>query len=206
MNQNSLEYDLVKNVYQQKGYRFFEDGQYNLNIFGVRTENKVADLFDDFIGVCYNDKENNKVCKTFKATTDAGTYWLKNPENKKGTALLVPNQYLSAYKLGMHRGQYRALVQEKPVKVYRDSNKNAILDFNDCTIEEGIFGINIHRSNPLTYSKNVYKWSAGCQVFQDIVEYDLFIHLCKTAKTKYGNSFTYTLFTENDFNKAITIT
>ena len=115
--------------------------------------------------------------------------------------MLVPNQYIGAYKLGMHRGQYRALVQDKAVKVYRDSNKNTILDYDECSIEEGIFGINIHRSNPLTYSKNVYKWSAGCQVFQDIVEYDLFIHLCRKAKQIYGNSFTYTLFTEEDFNE-----
>lgn len=205
MKQQDLEYHLVKSVYQNKEYDFFEDGQYNLNIFGVRTENKTADFFDDFIGVCYKNANDEKICQVFKATTDAGTYWLKNPENKKGTALLVPNQYKSAYKLGMHRGQYRALVQDKPVKVYRDNNKNTILDFNECTIEEGIFGINIHRSNPLTYSRNVYKWSAGCQVFQDIVEYDLFIHLCKTAKTKYGNSFTYTLFTENDFQEYFSI-
>ena len=191
----------MKNVYEKKSYKFFDDGKYNLNIFGVRTANKVADMFDDWIGVCYKDNSDNKVVGTFRATTDAGTYWLKNPENKKGTALLVPNQYLGAYKLGMHRGQYRALVQDKAVKVYRDSNKNTILDYNECTIEEGIFGINIHRSNPLTYSKNVYKWSAGCQVFQDIVEYDLFIHLCRKAQQIYGNSFTYTLFTEEDFNE-----
>ncbi len=201
MENQVLEYDILKNLFQKKGYTFFDKGQYNLNIFGIRTKNKKADLFDDCIGVCYLDKDNQKVCHSFRATTDAGTYWLKNPQNKKGTALLVPNQYKSVYKLGLHRGQYRALVQSAPMKVYRDNNKDTILDFDACTIEEGVFGINIHRSNPLSYSKNVYKWSAGCQVFQESNDYSLFIHLCQTAKNKYNNSFTYTLLVEEDFNE-----
>jgi hypothetical protein len=200
MENSNLAYDILKNLYEKKGYQFFDEGQFNLNIFGVRTKNKVADSFDDWIGVCYIDKENNRVCNSFRATTDAGTYWLKNPQNHKGTALLVPNQYKGAYKLGLHRGQYKALVQVQPMKVYRDNNKDIILDFNDLTIQEGVFGINIHRSNPLSYSKNVYKWSAGCQVFQSVEDYNFFIELCETAKRKYKNTFTYTLLMEEDFN------
>ena len=48
------------------------------------------------------------------------------------------------------------ILQVKEMKVYRDNNKNQILDYNEATIEEGIFGINIHRTNPLGFSKNVY--------------------------------------------------
>lgn len=196
----SLEYNILEKVFEKKEYIFHNVGRFQLNIFGVRTKNKVADSFDDWIGVAYINEKNEQVCEAFRATTDAGTYWLKNPMKKNGTALLVPNQYLRAYRFGYHRGQYLALLQVKEMKVYRDNDKNQILDYNEATIEEGLFGINIHRTNPLAFAKNVYKWSAGCQVFQRTSEFNYFMELCKKHKKFYGNSFTYTLLLEEDFN------
>ena len=61
------------------------------------------------------------------------------------------------------------------VEVYRDDNKDQILDFDDVTKEWGYFGINIHRSNPSTESTIVEKWSAGCQVFKKIADYNEFL-------------------------------
>jgi hypothetical protein len=91
-------------------------------------------------------------------------------------------------------------LQVKEMKVYRDNNKNQILDYSQASIEEGLFGINIHRTNPLAFAKNVYKWSAGCQVFQRTSDFNYFMELCKKHKKFYGNSFTYTLLLEEDFN------
>jgi hypothetical protein len=34
---------------KKKGYAFFENGQYNLNIIGVRSKKREAGSFDDFI-------------------------------------------------------------------------------------------------------------------------------------------------------------
>ena len=65
----------------------------------------------------------------------------------------------------------------------------------------GYFGINIHRSNPYTESYLVNKWSAGCQVFKRIADYDEFINLCQQSAALYGNAFTYTLVTEKDLRK-----
>ncbi|MDH4263851.1 MAG: hypothetical protein OEV78_12490 [Spirochaetia bacterium] len=61
------------------------------------------------------------------------------------------------------------------------------------------FGVNIHRSHQQTAMTRVDKWSAGCQVFQDPEHFAFFLKLCDIAAAKYGNSFTYTLLTEEDY-------
>ncbi len=95
----------VQEVFKEKNYAFFTKGNYNLNIIGVRSPNQVANSFDDYILVIY--KVHDKwVINEFTITTDAGLYWLQNPMNKKGTALLVPNQYTRT------RGQHTGPVQQ----------------------------------------------------------------------------------------------
>ena len=76
-------------------------------------------------------------------------------------------------------------------------------DYNSMTtmINEGYFGINIHRSNPYDESYAINKWSAGCQVFKKVEDYNSFIETCKESAKIYGNSFTYTLIEEKDLRK-----
>ena len=182
----------------RKGYSFFERGNYNLNLIGVRSESKIANKFDDMF-LCLYKKDNEWKWKEWRCTTDSGAYWLKNPMNRKGTALLVPNQYRGVYKLDKHLGQYTALCQRLgDLSVYRDDNRDMILDFDPNTIDTGRFGINIHRSNPHTESYKVEKWSAGCQVFKKVDEFDEFIDICKKASQIWGNKFSYTLLTQKD--------
>ena len=200
MTQEQLQIELIKKVLAKKNYLFFENGQFNLNLIGIRTKGATAGKYDDYMVVIYKDKTDNWILKHWSITTDAGTYWLKNPMNTKGTALLVPNQYRSTWTIGLHKGQYKALVQAKPIKVYRDRNKDLILDYNSATIEEGMFGVNIHRSNPNTASVNNEKWSAGCQVFASPTDFAEFLELIDESAKRYGNNFTYTLITENDFD------
>lgn len=190
----------MQDVFRKKDYVFFDNQKaFNLNIYGIRTFSDSINSFDDYIGVIYRDDTLEWVTLLFAATTDPGKYWLNNPISTKGTAILVPGQYQGAWKLGLHQGKYEALCQKKPVKVYRDDDKDNELDFDPEDIEEGIFGINIHRSNPYTESYYVDKWSAGCQVFKKIADYNRFMVLIRKAKELYGNSFTYTLLTEKDF-------
>ena len=121
--------------------------------------------------------------------------------NPKGTAILVPNQYRGVYKIDKHQNRYEALCQRNgEVEVYRDDNKDQILDFNDVTKEWGYFGINIHRSNPHTESQVVEKWSAGCQVFKKVDDFNEFMDICQKAEDIYGNKFTYTLIKQEDLN------
>ena len=59
--------------------------------------------------------------------------------------------------------------------------------------DTGIFGINIHRANELVASKNIDKWSAGCQVLNDPKQFRALLDKCEASKKKY---FTYTLLHE----------
>lgn len=186
----------IKEFFTKKGYQFFDTSKpYNLNIIGIRSSEKVANKFDDKLVLIFND--GNKINNlAFQITTDPGKYYLNNPINSNGTAILVPNQYKGSHAIGIHK-TYEALVQVKPLKVYRDNNKNDILDFNVPT-ESGLFGINIHRSSPYGSSDTVDNWSAGCQVFKNVKDFDLFMSICRKSRKIYGNSFTYTLIEEKD--------
>lgn len=187
-------------LFQKLGYVFFKNGNYNLNIFGIRNleeGNQQKDVFNDYLCCIY--KENGKwIKKIWKATTDPSLYYLKNLCNSKGCAIVVPGQYRGSYKIDYHNGKYKALCQRKTISVYRDNNKDEILDFNASKINKGIFGINIHHSgNNIGESKKIGKYSAGCQVFKNINNFYEFMGLCYKAEKLYGNSFTYTLLTSD---------
>lgn len=189
-------YDALKSALFKLGYSFFDNGDYNLNIIGIRSGARQAGLFDDVLCCAYREKGVKKV-KRYEATTDAGTYWLQNPMNKKGTAMMVPGQYKKAYKIGKHTG-YLALVQSKPIKVYRDNNRDIILDVDSATIEEGMFAVNIHRASAITKSKLNTNWSAGCQVVSSPDDFKELMGLARKSEALYGNDFTYTLIEENN--------
>lgn len=191
----------LKYILKNKGYVFFEKGDYNLNIIGVRC-NKINqnDLFEDLLILTF---KNNSFWETyyFSITTTPGIYYLNKPLSKSGCAIVFPNQYRGLYKIGLHKGKYEALVQKKKIQIYRDNNKDNILDFDLNTLkEQENLGINIHGP----YKKNtilnkIGKYSAGCQVFQSYNELEEFLNICKKSAEIYGNSFTYTLLEEKDF-------
>ena len=185
-------------LFKEKGYVWFTKGNYNLNIIGVRSNNnKVTDKYDDILVVDYNtDNCHKRVCYTI--TTEPGKYYMQNLCNPKGAAILVPGQYRGCWQIGLHHGKYKALCQRKAVKVYRDNNKDMIYNMTPKSIDKGIFGINIHRSNKTCICDTIDKYSAGCQVFNDPVEFNAFMRLCETQRKLYGNSFTYTLINEED--------
>lgn len=190
-----------EDLFKKKGYAFFTNGKYNLNIIGVRNllqGDKQNNDFNDVLVCIYKDQNDTWIKQIWECTTDPGLKSLKQFENSKGCAILVPNQYRGAYQIGLHKGQYEALVQRKAVEVYRDNNKDNILDFNPQKIDRGMFGINIHKSNPTTESVIVDGWSAGCTVFKKADNFKEFMQLCKKARDLYGNSFTYTLITTDD--------
>ena len=193
----------LRSLMNKEGYTFFDGNKkFNLNLIGIRRDNDGTNKFDDFMVVLYKSEGLKEVCKIYPITTDPGEHWLKHPINPKGTAVLVPGQYRGTWKLGKHQNNYEALVQRKPVKVWRDNNKDEVIDYQQLKlVNEGYFGINIHRSNPYTQSYLVNRWSAGCQVFQKIEDYKEFMELCKNSSALYGNSFSYTLVTEQELRK-----
>lgn len=190
-------------LFNKKGYAYFKKGNYNLNIIGVRSnqDNKITNKYDDCLVVIYNTNTGWKR-QIYTITTEPGLKYMQAPDNAKGTAILAPGQYKGTYKIDKHRGKYDALCQRnKVVKVYRDNNKDNIYDYKPETINTGMFGINIHRSNEFWTRTTVDGYSAGCQVFNDPKEFNSFMLLAKKSAAIYGNSFTYTLINEQDIDE-----
>ncbi len=192
----------IKEAVKSKNYKWFEGGNYNLNIVGIRnsnTQGQVTNRFDDIITVSYSVDGELKY-QEFNATTDPGAFYEQNLLNSEGVAILVPNQYRSTYEIDLHQSKYDALCQRKPVKVYRDDDKDKVYDFDESTIQEGYFGINIHRATANIHgeSTQVDKWSAGCQVISKNDDYQEFMDLTYKSSEIYGNSFTYTLIESQD--------
>jgi len=182
----------MKSILKNQGYEFYVK-PYQLNIVGLRSRNTAANRFDDEIHVFYKDNNNNWNHHVYFATTDPGTFWLRNPSYTQGTAILAQGQYKNAYAIGLHRGKYKALKQVKPVTVIRDYDRDAFLDFDNGTKQTGFFGINIHRAESSGSTHYIDKYSAGCQVFQNATDFDQFMQLCERHRWLYGNAFTYTL-------------
>jgi hypothetical protein len=189
----------IEKAVKGKGYAWFEGTKdYDLNIVGVRnsaTGNKVTNVFDDKITVSY--KLNGEwQFHVWNATTDPGKKGVMEYHNAGGVARLVEGQYRGSHSIGLHQGKYKALKQAKPVKVYRDPNRD--MTYDETKIAEGIFGINIHRSSATGTSTYVENWSEGCQVFSTVTDFDKFMALCEKASAIHGNSFTYTLIESVD--------
>ncbi|MBI2968895.1 MAG: hypothetical protein HYY40_13930 [Bacteroidetes bacterium] len=182
----------VKSILKRKGYAL-NTRPYELNIVGIRSKNVLPNRFDDELHIFYKSKPSKWEYHIFKATTDPGTYWLKNPMQPQGTAILAQGQYVDAYEIGLHLGKYKALVQAKPVTIIRDYDRNAKLDFLNGYKETGFLGINIHRAFAQGKTKVVDRFSAGCQVFANASDFEFFLELAERHAKLYGNKFTYTL-------------
>jgi hypothetical protein len=185
-------YQAIQQAMQKKGYTIFTN-PFQLNIVGIRSPNSKANSFDDTINVIYKTDSVIWVQHSFKATTHPGLYWLTNPGNPAGTAILKPGQFSNSHRIGLHRGKYTALVQQNPVTVIRDNNADAELDFKSLNEQTGLFGINIHHAAVGGSTKNVDKYSAGCQVFANTDDFAFFMQLAQQHKGLYNNNFTYTL-------------
>ena len=187
----------IEAAVKAKGYVWFEGAKdYDVNIVGVRnsaTGNKVTNVFDDTMTMSY--KVNGQwVFKQWACTTDPGTKGVKEFHNAAGVARLVEGQYRGSHTLGLHQGKYEALKQAKPVKVYRDANKD--MTYDESKIQEGVFGINIHKAGvDSTYVEN---WSEGCQVFKKAADFEAFMVIAREAAKIHGPSFTYTLIESSD--------
>ncbi len=192
----------VEQTIKSKGYKWFENGNYNVNIVGIRnsdTKGEVTNRFDDKITLSYKVQGDWKF-KIYDCTTDPGTHWVENVLNKDGVAILKPGQYRGSHIIRLHQGKYEALGQHKPVTVYRDNNRDDKYDLDETKTQTGLFGINIHRATKLSGKKSTYveKWSAGCQVIASNDDWHEFMDICRLARDTWGNSFTYTLIESDD--------
>jgi hypothetical protein len=189
----------IEKAVKSKGYVWFEDESnkgFDVNIVGVRnssTGQTVTNVFDDLLTVSYKEGGVWKI-KQWSATTDPGKKGVMEYHNAAGVARLVEGQYRGSHQLGLHQGKYEALKQKDNVKVYRDANRD--MTYNEDRIQEGVFGINIHKAG--ADSIEVSNWSEGCQVFKRSIDFEEFMTICRKSAQIHGNSFTYTLIESKD--------
>jgi hypothetical protein len=174
---------------------------YKLNIVGVRNANTNPEQFDDDMFVFWKNENGIWKGRKYKMTTDPSTSALFQMKNQKGVAILPTGQYIDTWKVRPHRNKYIALGQQRKLCVYRDYNRDALLNFDinskDCS---RIFGINIHRAkygdadDGQGNTKVIGAYSEGCQVFQNYYCFQEFMNMAYRQKDLYGNNFTYTLF------------
>ena len=195
----------IQSAMAAKGYKWFSDDAnktYDVNIVGIRnstTGQKVTNVFDDTITISFKDANGDWQFYQWAATTDPGKKsmleWHKMGITG-GCARLVANQYRSTWTIDKHQGKYDALCQRLAnVEVYRDADFD--LEYDEDKVTAGMYGINIHKAGQ--DSTWVENWSAGCQVFKRVKDFDAFLKICKKAKTIHGNKFSYTLLESKDF-------
>lgn len=180
--------ELIQKTMEAKKYAYFENGDYNVNIIGIRnssTGKRVTNRFDDWITISYKVKGEWKFA-----------IWSCTTDNGDGSARLVEGQYRGCFTTGLHRGKYLALKQCKPLKVYRDWNlKDGTYD--ESKIYDDVSGLNIHMAGE--DSTLVNNWSEGCQVFKRKKDFLAFMKIILESEKLHGKIFTYTLISSNDF-------
>jgi hypothetical protein len=183
----------VLQLVQRRGFKVFQDGDYDMNIVAIRRlKDRTNNAFDDVIHFVYR-KDGVWVDEYCSCTTDPGTYWLtKKDYRKDGVAILVHDQQArGAYKIGTHKG-YEALEQVQNVSIWRDNNFDDTADYACSEVHKGVFKCNIHKAG--TDSTQVNKWSAGCIVIAKRNDYLRVMHLAKKQVLSLGyKTFTLTL-------------
>jgi len=180
---------------EEYGFKVFSDGAYDLNIIGVRNLENNANQYDDKLHVCYLSEDGHWKEDIFQVSTDPGRYWLEKEDYKACAVYKHPQQARGAYKVGLHRGNYEALVQWKPVEYWRDGNKDEKADYGGEVFKD-VIGLNIHRSS-IHDSDEINRYSAGCIVFSKMADWEAFMKLVHKQKRTMGyHTFTFTLIAE----------
>jgi len=183
----------VLELVKERGFKVFSDGDYDLNIIGLRNlQNRESNLFDDVMHVVYK-KGDIWVDEFFPCTTDPGAYWLQREDYKPCAIYYHDQQARGAYQMGLHRGT-PALRQMFPVQFWRDGNKDRHLDFGGPVYKDLIY-LNIHRASKRAEGSHyVNKWSAGCQVLKYSIDMDRVLELCQLQRdTLSYHTFSYCL-------------
>jgi len=162
-------------------------------ILGVQSNEDETNKFDDKF---YVFKGEEFVMVT-TGTTNAGINGLKGYDkyNKYGVAVWKTDEWCyGVWKFGKHKGKMDALRQVKPIKYYRDGDKDGKAE-QLGKMYEGIIYVNFHCN---TYNEDntivrdlIGGWSLGCQVCNNTPDYYEIIDL-----TKKQSSVTYCLIEE----------
>ena len=118
----------IEEAVKSKGYRWFENGDYNVNIVGIRnseTGNEVTNKFDDHITVSFKcDGEWEFYC--YECTTDPGTHWVENIMRKEGVAEVE----IAGRKIKISDKFVQDLKKHSPTNVLSHASKLPYLNFH----------------------------------------------------------------------------
>jgi hypothetical protein len=171
----------IKKIDQKKqelGYPVFRNNLKDYNL------NAKPDHFDDIVVIDWWDLHNIRNIHTWEITTDPGLYWLKKPMNVNGTAIVCHDQFVrGAFKPGYHKG-YKAMIQNNydSFYVWRDNNKNKILDYSGLKYND-VTGLNWHHAYNV---EKVGPYSAGCQVHSKIKDQQKSYAICAEGYKTWG--------------------
>ena len=129
-------------------------------------------------------------------------------EIESGLMILVPSQYKNVYQISTYRGAPAMVTIPTSLQIVwidKDFSKRYEFSPSNYTSPEkgkgsGDFKIGIHIGYP--GGKKVGDWSEGSHTFPTSDSLNEFFELCNKHKDKWGNSFTYTLATKNDWDEA----
>lgn len=194
-------------------------------VLNIRSSNKIANQFDDVTHVVFN----KKILASVQSTCDPGLDNLLKPVNADGCAIVMNGYWKGMWTLGYHKGKYEALVQNRPVIVFRDNDKNGVLNYADVfrnnpivpeltpvkkkgtfklngvvyNIEYGMFGINCHRASAVKILNNVGLYSAGCCVVQSTADFSVFLAFVKGLVKTTGNKEVDAYYVTEDYLKTL---
>jgi hypothetical protein len=205
---NHLTPAVVGAALSHKGYPFFQRGDYNLNILGIRAPHKL-DEFNCTLVVTYM-VDGIWFGHVLRATTYPGSYFLTNPMNPNGVACIREGYYPHVWALGFH--QHKAaqpgMRQIGSFTVYYDNDRDNILELDPKSARKALnSGFNCHASqdNP----KRNYNNGAGCIVtacsYQAPEYQELFGKDGVVAKASaiWGNKHSFALISESDIQPYI---
>lgn len=176
---------------QTKSYPFSTHfGEYTIvYVEGMNANGTLNDdrpnFFNDLrIVLSFNNSEP-EIDGVWEATTEPGTHYTYHPMNPAGAARIAFGWY-KAWRVGTHGNAepHEALIQQAPVKVHRDFNK----DFKrtgDRT-ESGLFGINQHWGYDYP-ANNISYASAGCLVGRTRSGHKKFMEVLKSDNRYLAN-------------------
>lgn len=205
-----MDYQFLKKAIENKGYVFFDKGDYNLNFIWVRNDLHATNHFTDDLYIAYRVKDVETVLSV-KCTTKPGLKGsLYNPttvEGITGTAIIKCGQYRAAWQFRDTTDEfshYPYFRQIKAIDYYRDGDKDAEIDLINEQ-DNKIFCTHWHKMSNVGDKRKVEQfevnnWSKGC-LGAPVVEWDKVITVARAAiKSGQGTSFTGTIINAEDLS------
>lgn len=159
--------ELIHKAMMLQGMTVFTQ-PYSVTLGGVRSNDAVSNKFNDWLFASYFDKSGKLHSAIVSGTVDPGLSSRLKPSNPKGVAIIQHGiQHRGVYEyqnpaidktLRGHKGQ-EAFRQVKPMKLWRDKNKDSKIDYG---LHEELSTSYTNGHNMGVIGNDVNGWSEGC--------------------------------------------